>query len=122
MSLDKTLRHEEAHRRSVEPSFKASNPVSQPAKKASNASNGGGRKSQGKIKSTAAVAQGVTREATSCAKKHGLIPDALESTKRTKVQDDHMAQNDPIEESHSQSLNVSSKVVSQSIRGFGSND
>jgi hypothetical protein len=49
MLLDKTPHHEEGHRRSVEPSFKAPNPVPQSAKKASNASNGGGRKSKDKM-------------------------------------------------------------------------
>jgi hypothetical protein len=50
------------------------------------------------MKGTTAIAQGITREAASRAKKRGLALDASESTKRTKVQDDHTAQNDPIEE------------------------
>jgi hypothetical protein len=122
MLLDKTPHHEEGHRRSVEPSFKAPNPVPQSAKKASNASNGGGRKSKDKMKGTAAAAQGVTREAASRAKKHNLTPDASESTKRSKFHDDQIAQNDPIKEPSSQLLNVSSKVISQSTRGFEGND
>jgi hypothetical protein len=122
MPIDKTPRHEEGNRRSVEPSFKAPNPVPQPAIKASNASNGGGRKAKGKGKGTAAAAQGVTREVASRAKKRGLAPDASESTKRSKLLEDHSAQNDPLDAPPCQSLNVSSRVVSQSTTRFGGND
>jgi hypothetical protein len=122
MPLDKILRHEEGHRRSVEPSFKAPNLVPQPLNKASNASNGSGRKSKSKAKSNTAAAQGVSREVASRAKKRGLAPDASESTKRTKVHDDHTAQTDPVDAPSNQSLNLSSKIVSQSTTGFGGND
>jgi hypothetical protein len=54
--------------------------------------------------------------------KRGLPPGAAEATKRSRVEEDHSAQFDPDEITHSHSQNKSSKSISHTTRSFGGSE
>jgi hypothetical protein len=118
ISIDKTPRHEEGHRHSMEPSFRALNSVPHPPSKISTTSSSGGRRSKGKTKTPTVAGH----DASARAKKRGLPPVASDCTKRLKVLEDQMAQHDPEDELQSQSLNLSSKTITQSRGGDAGSD
>jgi hypothetical protein len=119
MPVDRTPQHEERNRQSVEPSFRN---VQVMPLRSSAATQVGAKRPRGKGKSTTPKAQASRKDASGRASKRGPPPVAAESHKRSRVQDDHTAQNEPEEEALSISQNKSSKDISKSSIGLGASD
>jgi hypothetical protein len=97
MPIDKTLEHKQVNRRSVEPSFFAPVILPTTASKNSSSSQSRGRKAKSNAKSILQPGQRAQQDGLVTLGKHGHPPVATEALKRSRVQEDHLAQFDPDE-------------------------
>jgi hypothetical protein len=119
MPIDKTPQYEQVDRQSVEPAFSVPDPLPPPPLKNSSSSQTKGRKSKSTAKSVLQAGQRARQVGSVSLGKRGLPPAAAEATKRSRVEEDHSAQFDPDETTHSHSQNKSSKAISHTTRSFG---
>jgi hypothetical protein len=97
MPIDKTPQHEQVNRRSVEPSFFAPDILPAVAPKNSSSSQLWGRKAKSNAKSVLQPGQKARQDGSVTLGKRGHRPIAAEVLKRSRVQEDHLAQFDPNE-------------------------